>query len=275
MPTDEFKGKSKHGKYGDCLLEMDKAVGAMIDLLEELNIANNTFTYFSSDNGAHLEEVSRHGEPEGGSNGIYRGGKGHGAMEGGIRVPTFVMWPSVLPVNRTINVPTSQMDIFTTIHNIVNLSLPNDRLIDGKNILPLLKGHVQNSPHDFMFHYCGTYLHGVRFNENLKNVWKIYFYTPNYKPREDKCSFVCFCFGKYVVEHNPPLIYNIAADPREIRPLSVNNTNYKVILKKVMDAVENHRTTINDNVESQFSFVNSIWKPWLQPCCGHFPSCSC
>lgn len=275
MPTDEFKGKSRYGKYGDCLLEMDKAVGTMIDLLEELNISNNTFTYFSSDNGAHLEEVDQHGKSEGGSNGIYRGGKGHGAMEGGIRVPAFVMWPSVLPINQIISVPTSQMDIFTTIHNIVNLSLPNDRLIDGKNILPLLKGHVKNSPHDFMFHYCGTYLHGVRFNENLKNVWKVYFYTPKYKPKEDKCPFVCFCFGSYVVEHNPPLIYNIVTDPREMSPLSVNNSHHKEILDKVMNAVKKHKQSIDANVESQFSFVNSIWKPWLQPCCSNFPRCSC
>src|SRR5690606_25547160 len=155
-PSAAFRGKSAFGKYGDCVLELDHAVGRVLDLLDELDIASRTLTYFSSDNGAHLEEVDRDGHPEGGSNGIFRGGKGHGAMEGGIRVPTFVMWPGVLPANRTIDVPTMQPDIFATIHSIVQLELPRSVLIDGRDIFPLLKGDADSSPHRFMFHYCGT-----------------------------------------------------------------------------------------------------------------------
>nr|XP_027198407.1 steryl-sulfatase-like [Dermatophagoides pteronyssinus] len=274
VPSEKFEGKSRYGKYGDCVLELDDGVGRMLDLLEELEIVNKTFTYFTSDNGAHLEEVDLNGNPEGGSNGIYRGGKGHGAMEGGIRVPTFLRWPNVLPKNLTkISQATSQMDLFPTISAILNLTLPTDRILDGRNIFPLLTGENHTSPHNFLFHYCGIYLHGVRYIEDNDHVWKVYFYQPKYKPQEDKCLFVCMCHGKLVVKHDPPLIYNIAQDPTEINPIVDSKIRSK-ILRKVTKAVQQHRLSLNTNIESQFSFGNSIWKPWLQPCCS-WKFCHC
>lgn len=56
FPSANFTGKSKHGKYGDCVMELDYAVGQIIDHLERLKIRDNTFIYFSSDNGGHIEE---------------------------------------------------------------------------------------------------------------------------------------------------------------------------------------------------------------------------
>lgn len=82
FPSSQFQGKSPFGKYGDSVLELDHAVGQILDLLERMQIQNETFVYFSSDNGGHLEEVNLEGQPEGGSNGRWRGGKGHGAREG-------------------------------------------------------------------------------------------------------------------------------------------------------------------------------------------------
>ena len=267
FPSSEFKGKSAFGKYGDSVLELDHAVGQILNQLEELEIQNDTFTYFSSDNGGHLEETNNEGQPEGGSNGIFRGGKGHGAMEGGIRVPSFVMWPSVLPSNRIVDVPTMQMDIFATIHSIVGREMPKSVIIDGKDILPLLKGQSEFSPHQFMFHYCGIYLHGVRWVESLDRVWKLYYYTPKYKPNEEKCSFVCMCFGEYVLQHDPPLVYNIAKDPSERNPLNVTNSEYSRIVDTILQAKNRHQASLTQ-VASQFSLTHSVWKPWLQPCCS-------
>lgn len=78
FPSADFAGKSKHGKYGDCVMELDYAVGQIIDHLERLKIRDNTFIYFSSDNGGHLEEYSIDREFEGGYNGEFKGGKGQG-----------------------------------------------------------------------------------------------------------------------------------------------------------------------------------------------------
>ena len=255
------------------MLELYHAVGQILNLLQELQIQNETLVYFSSDNGGHLEEVNLEGQPEGGSNGQFRGGKGHGAMEGGIRVPSFAMWPGVFPANRAVDVPTMQMDIFATIHAIVRRELPRNVSIDGRNILPLLQGQSELSPHQFLFHYCGTYLHGLRWVQDANHVWKVYFTTPKYKPTEDKCAFVCMCFGEHVVQHHPPLVYNIATDPSERHALDADSAQYRMVFEAAREAAKAHRQSLQV-VPSQFSLSNSIWKPWLQPCCS-FPLCRC
>lgn len=71
--SSEFKGRSAHGRYGDNIEEMDWAVGEVMKTLNDLNIINNTFVYFSSDNGAHIEEVGHDGQREGGFNGVLKG----------------------------------------------------------------------------------------------------------------------------------------------------------------------------------------------------------
>ena len=55
----EFKDKSVHGKFGDNVLELDWAVGAIRDHLDKLNKKENTIIYFSTDQAAHVEEVSQ------------------------------------------------------------------------------------------------------------------------------------------------------------------------------------------------------------------------
>ena len=90
-----------------------------------------------------------------------------GGWEGGIRVPTIVSWPGVIPANTVIDTATSHMDFLPTIAAAVNVDIPSDRPIDGANILPLLTGSQPNlAPHEFMFHYCGTAMHAVRWSES-------------------------------------------------------------------------------------------------------------
>lgn len=72
-PAKKFKGHSEHGRYGDCVEEMDWGTGKILDALEEYGFANNTVVYFTSDHGAHLEETGTKGQVDGGSNGIYKG----------------------------------------------------------------------------------------------------------------------------------------------------------------------------------------------------------
>ena len=74
--TERFVNHSIHGSYGDNVEEMDWSVGQIMAVVEELGLKEDTFVYFTSDNGPHLEEVNPlTGEYEGGWKGIYRGGK--------------------------------------------------------------------------------------------------------------------------------------------------------------------------------------------------------
>jgi arylsulfatase A-like enzyme len=271
--SEEFRGHSKHGSYGDNVEEMDWSVGEIVNGLERLGLLNNTLVYFTSDNGGHLEEKGIHGNQEGGWNGIYRGGKGQGGMEGGIRVPTVAMWKGHIPAGSVVDVPTSQMDIFPTLSEAIwSEPLPSDRIIDGKNIYPLLTEVNTTPPHRFLVHYCGTDLHAVRYVPgNGDDVYKVHYVTPNWLPGTQECQFICPCHGSGVTYHDPPLLYNIARDPSETRPLLL--ADYGNVMEAVNKAITAHKNSI-ETVPSQFSVAKLLPRPWLQPCCN-FPKCKC
>ncbi|XP_054979590.1 steryl-sulfatase [Sorex araneus] len=276
----DFAGRSRHGAYGDAAEEMDWSVGQILDTLDELGLANNTLVYFTSDQGAHVEEVSLKGEVHGGSNGIYKGGKGNN-WEGGIRVPGIVRWPGVLPAGLEVDEPTSNMDIFPTLAGLAGTPLPDDRVIDGRDLMPLLQGTRAVSEHEFLFHYCNFYLNAVRWRpRNSSSVWKALFFTPKFSPEgANGCfpSHVCFCHGPFVTQHHPPLLFDLSRDPRERTPLTpATEPQYPRVLAAVRRAVERHAQTLRPRAPDQMAAGHLVWKPWLQMCCSTWSQgCHC
>uniref|UniRef100_A0A480LBM8 Steryl-sulfatase isoform 2 n=1 Tax=Sus scrofa TaxID=9823 RepID=A0A480LBM8_PIG len=274
-----FAGKSKHGAYGDATEEMDWSVGQILDVLDELKLANNTLIYFSSDQGAHVEEVTVKGELHGGSNGIYKGGKATN-WEGGIRVPGILRWPGVIQAGLELDAPTSNMDLFPTVANLAGAPLPEDRIIDGRDLMPLLLGQSQRSDHEFLFHYCNFYLNAIRWHpRNSTSIWKAFFFTPKFSPEGANGCFathVCFCHGHSITHHDPPLLFDISQDPRETDPLTpTSEPRFWEILEVMQQAAAHHTRTLQD-VPDQLSPGNIIWKPWLQMCCSWSGlSCQC
>ena len=177
------------------------------------------------------------------------------SWEGGIRVPTVAMWKNNIPPGITVNEPTNIMDIFTTMAQLAGGKIPNYRINDGKNVLPLLTLEEAVSPHQFMFH-------AVRYRPPTENVtWKAHFITPNWGPGTEHCpqtGSTCLCFGKHVTKHDPPLLYDI--------------TNVSGYLK-MREAMEKHTQGIRP-VPEQMGYPNAWWSPRRQPCCN-FPYCSC
>ncbi|XP_027049658.1 steryl-sulfatase-like [Pocillopora damicornis] len=103
---------------------MDWSVGQIMATVEKLGLRENTFVYFTSDNGPHLEEVSNTGEYHGGWNGIFKGGKGQ-CWDGGVRMPTVVSWPGHIPAGISIDqltIPNSGMVHFKTRSNYMEVS---------------------------------------------------------------------------------------------------------------------------------------------------------
>uniref|UniRef100_A0A2D4MQH0 Sulfatase N-terminal domain-containing protein n=2 Tax=Micrurus spixii TaxID=129469 RepID=A0A2D4MQH0_9SAUR len=266
-----FRGKSKHGLYGDAVEEVDWSVGQILQVLDQWNLSKHTLVYFTSDQGAHLEEISDNGEVHGGHNGIFKGGKSTN-WEGGIRVPGLLYWPGILDPGKHIYSPTSNMDIFPTIIKLAGASLPNDRIIDGHDLMPLLQGNALQSEHEFLFHYCNAYLNAVQWHpRNSNSIWKIFYFTPNFSPKESNGCYdyhVCFCHGPYVTYHDPPLLFDLFKDPEENNPLTPETeSHFHEILQTIHHAVENHTKSILA-VPNQFSLGHILWKPWLQPCCS-------
>lgn len=274
-----FKGSSQHGIYGDAVQEMDWSVGQILQTLDRLGLSENTVVYLTSDQGAHLEEISASGERHGGSNGIYKSGKATN-WEGGIRVPGIVRWKGELPAGREIDEPTSNMDLFPTVVQLSGASLPQDREIDGHNMMDLLRGNVEMSEHEFLFHYCNAYLNAVRWHpKNSSSVWKAFYFTPDFYPENSSGCFhthICFCTPRHVTFHQPPLLFDLSRDPSESAPLRPDTEPlFHSVLSAMESAVEAHRRSLRP-VESQMSLGNLIYKPWLQPCCSSFSQlCQC
>jgi len=118
--------------------------------LDRHGMSENTFIFFSSDNGAWFE----------GNAGIYRGRKGQ-TLDGGMRVPGIARWPAHIPAGKVINEMSMNIDLFSTCLNMAGVRIPHDRPIDGKNMLSMLKGE-SSSPHDALYFYHGRKLEAVR-----------------------------------------------------------------------------------------------------------------
>ncbi|EDO34137.1 predicted protein [Nematostella vectensis] len=269
--SDAFKGRSKHGSYGDNVEEMDWSVGEIVGALERLGLRNNTLVYLTSDQGPHLEEGL-----ESGWKGIYKGGKGQ-AYEGGIRVPTVASWPSRIPAGIDINEPTCSFDIFPTVLNLAGARLPGDRIIDGKDMMPLLTQKEETSPHEFLFHYCAKSIHATRYRPREgKTTWKAFFFTPKWRPPGSEMCLgdgVCRCYGEDVNVHDPPLLYDITADPSEKNPIPSGDARYKKVMPNIIAATRVHEGNV-DEVPNQ---LNKNWHVFFLPTqsCCNYPLCYC
>ena len=169
--SDEFRGKSDGGLFGDVVETLDWSVGQVLKTIKEEGLDKNTMVIFTSDNGPwqNLPErmLQKGVEPwHGGTTGPLRGAKAT-TYEGGFRVPGIVRWPGQIPPKQTSSEIATTMDLFATIATVTGAKLPTDRPIDGNNILPFLKGEVKSPTHT-LYYFNGTKAEGIR-----KDDWKL------------------------------------------------------------------------------------------------------
>lgn len=116
--------------------QLDFAFGQLMKTLDEQKLADNTFVYFTSDNGPEGDGIKSPGR---GSTGGLRGRK-RDVHEGGIRVPGIARWPGKIAAGSQSDVPIIGSDMFPTMLAIAGVQPPSDRVIDGANVLPILTG---------------------------------------------------------------------------------------------------------------------------------------
>ncbi|XP_075394986.1 arylsulfatase L-like isoform X2 [Tenrec ecaudatus] len=211
--------------------------------------------------------------------GALYGGKGMAGWEGGIRVPGIFRWPGVLPAGREVHEPTSLMDIFPTVVQLAGGQVPQDRVLDGRDLMPLLLGVTQHSDHEFLMHYCEHVLHAVRWHQRSRGaLWKVHFFTPSFHPEGAGACYdrvVCPCSPPGVARHDPPLLFDLSRDPSEAQPLTpATEGAFWQVVERVAQAVQEHQRTLSP-VRLQLDGSDNVWKAWLQPCCGPFPLCRC
>lgn len=183
--SDGFRGRSAAGLYGDAIQELDWSVGQILDTLCELGLEENTLVLFTSDNGPWWQ-----GNPG------YARGRKMLTFEGGMRVPFLARWPGVIPAGLVSHEMSMNFDLFATCLQIAGVSLPSDRVIDGHDILPVLRGSAP-SPHDALFFYDTRRLLAVRYQH-----WKYHrrFRTDN--------------AGYYPLKQGP-FLFDLDTDPNE------------------------------------------------------------
>ncbi|MCF7958265.1 MAG: sulfatase-like hydrolase/transferase [Phycisphaerae bacterium] len=123
-----LSGKEAQRRYKIMLKDLDKGVGKILDTLKELDLDENTFVFFFSDNGD--VRMSPNERP-------YRGGK-FSNYEGGHRVPAVARWPGRIKAGWTSDALTVGMDLLPTVMDIVGVDISKQRKFDGISI----KGHL-------------------------------------------------------------------------------------------------------------------------------------
>jgi arylsulfatase A len=154
----DFKGKSANGMYGDVIEEIDHSAGKILEALKEAGVDDNTVIVFTSDNGG----IRRNNHP-------LSGGKAT-IMEGGMRVACVMRWPGKIPAGTSCDEICTTMDLLPTFARLAGSREPDDRIIDGKNILDLMQQKKgARSPHVAFYYYFMSQLRAVR-----SGPWKLH-----------------------------------------------------------------------------------------------------
>jgi len=207
-------------EYTAGMIEHDMHVGELLDLLDELGIADNTVVYYSTDNGPHYNTW-----PDAGTTPFH--GEKNSSWEGAFRVPAFIKWPGKFPAGKTLNGIVAHEDWLPTFAAIAGnaniaeqlqngISLNGRRYknyVDGVNQLDYLMGRSDESARKgFIYVTDGGEIAALRYGD-----WKAMFL----ENRADQLQIWLEPF----VELRAPYLTNLRRDPFE-KALEGSNTYY-------------------------------------------------
>ena len=220
LPHPDFAGVTGNGDFADAFAETDHRVGALLDLLDELAIADDTVVILTSDNGA--EDVL----PWRGWSGPW-GGSYFTAMEGSLRVPFIVRWPGHVPAGRVSNEICHATDLFSTMASLGCASIPDDRPIDGIDLTAFFTGAVESSGRESVLCFVTDQLHAVKWrNWKLHMIWQEYMLDPP-------------------VTLGLPRAFNLYEDPRERHDVFLPANTW--LQSPVMALVEEFWASVEDH----------------------------
>lgn len=196
MPNDprlEFKGKTGHGDWADCISQLDTDFGRLQDYLKEVGAEKNTIIVFSGDNGPEYMEPWR--GDAGRFNGSYFTG-----MEGSLRTPCIINYPEKVPAGQVSNEIVHIADMYTTLIKWTDGKVPTDRIIDGLDQRNFFEGKQINSEREGFPYWMGETMYGVKW-QNFKIVFVA---KESFAAPEEKLA--------------TPWIINLDVDPKEEKP---------------------------------------------------------
>ena len=187
--SEQFEDKSLAGRYGDVIEELDWSVGAIVEKLKALKLADNTLVVFTSDNGPWLLM-----QTHGGTAGLLSNGKGT-TFEGGMRVPGIFWWPGQVEPGVVSGIG-SAMDLFATVLSLAGVDA--SRGTDSVDLSPTLLNGAP-SPRESLFYYRAGELQAVR-----KGPHKLRFVSEG-----------AYGMPPERQEHEEPLLHDLLEDPGE------------------------------------------------------------
>lgn len=243
--SEAFRGKSRHGIYGDVVEELDWSVGQVLGALSKHGVERNTLVLFSSDNGPWFQ----------GSSGGLRGRKGM-TWEGGVRVPFLVRWPERVARGRVCPSLVSTMDLVPTVCRLTGAAMPV-KPVDGMDISPLLTGRQAAMERDPLLYFHGKDLHAARWG-----AWKLHLARSN----AEMYSAAPPPGRRSLMLANPEL-YNLSLDPDESADVAAENP----------EVVRRIRAFVDQRMEGFPADIRAAWKalgetPAAPHPAGTFPS---
>jgi len=228
-PKAESKGQSGRwqSEYHDVMIDHDKHIGEMLDLLDELGIADNTFVQYSTDNGPHMNTW-----PDAGTT-PFRNEK-NSSWEGAYRVPCLARFPGMIPAGSVSNEIISHQDWFPTILAAAGEPDIAEKLkkglkigkrtykvhLDGYNLIPHLTGKEKRSPRKgFIYFTDDGDVAALRYDN-----WKLMF-------MEQRAPGTLRIWAEPFVMLRVPLIFNLRTDPYEHSEIT-SNTYYDWMFHK-------------------------------------------
>ncbi|MFZ5831797.1 MAG: sulfatase, partial [Planctomycetota bacterium] len=223
--SEQFRGKSAGGLYGDVVEEIDWNVGRVVDCLKELGIEKETLVIFASDNGPWLSKGAMAGSAR-----PLRDGKGS-AWEGGFRVPCIAWCPGSVPAGAVLNELICTLDILPTVATLAGTKPAANVRLDGRDQSELLTGKSTVSARDDFYYYVRGNLHAVR-----QGKWKL--------ALPERMLFYDFA------RDNPPVttpeLYDLEADVSEARNVAAEHPD---VVERLLKLAARARADVGDQQE--------------------------
>ena len=230
----EFRGRSKRGLYGDVIEELDWSAGQIVDTLSELGLDEQTLIVFTSDNGPWIEE---HLAGDGGIDTHYGSadplrGRKMNTWEGGCREPTIMRWPGKIPPGKVCGEIATTMDLLPTFARLAGAKVPDDRVLDGRDVGSLIFARPgAKSPHEAFYYYAFTHLQAVRSGR-----WKLVL------PRPARPKWTSW-YGRMIDAVPKTELYDLDVDVAEKHDVAGQHPE---VVAELMKLVEKARDDLGD-----------------------------
>ncbi|GAB6167051.1 sulfatase [Thermostilla marina] len=230
----EFRGSSDRGLYGDVMQELDWSLGEILNTLRELKIDRNTLVVLASDNGPWVEKHLAGKTPKDDHYGRATPLRGYKmtTWEGGVRVPCIFWMPQTVPAGVVCREPVAVFDLFPTFAAMAGAAIPGDRVIDGRDLTPLLTGRPgATSPHEAIYYYSFVHLQAVRSGR-----WKLVLPRPKNPPWTG--------WSARMQEAVPePQLYDLVEDISEKHDVAAEHPE---VVDRLMNLVDKARAELGD-----------------------------